>query len=56
MIHGRPFAYAWHRLRVTMRTERLHLLFVALPIGAMGGLALAAVAAARTTQSSSRRT
>jgi hypothetical protein len=52
MNRGRPFAYAWYRMRTTMRTERLHLVVVALLIGAMGGLALAAVAGARTTQSS----
>ena len=49
---ARPLAYAWYRLRATIRAERLHLLLVALLIGGMGGLSLAAVAAARTTQSS----
>jgi hypothetical protein len=46
------FAYAWYRLRATRRSEFSYLLTVVLLITAVGGLSMAAVAAARNTESS----
>jgi hypothetical protein len=45
-------AYAWYRLRATMRSELSYFLSVILLVGAVGGLALGAIEAARSTQSS----
>ena len=45
-------AYAWYRLRFTLRSELSYFLSVILLVGAVGGLALGAVEAARSTESS----
>ena len=45
-------AYAWYRLRSTMRSELSYFLSVVLLVGGVGGLALGAVEAARSTESS----
>ena len=45
-------AYAWYRLRATRRSEVSYLLTVVLLIATVGGLSMAAVAAARSTESS----
>ncbi len=45
-------AYAWYRLRSTMRSELSYFLTVILLVGAVGGLALGAIEAARSTDSS----
>ena len=45
-------AYAWYRLRSTMRSELSYFLSVILLVGAVGGLALGAIEAARSTESS----
>src|ERR1700733_9388686 len=45
-------AYAWYRLRSTMRSELSYLLSVILLVGAVGGLALGAIETARSTGSS----
>ncbi len=44
--------YAWYRLRSTFRSEFAYFLSVILLVGAVGGLALGAVEAARSTESS----
>ncbi len=45
-------AYAWYRLRSTRRSELSYFLTVILLVGAVGGLALGAIEAARSTESS----
>ena len=45
-------AYAWYRFRRTMRSEMSYFLSVILLVGAVGGLALGAIEAARSTESS----
>ncbi len=45
-------AYAWYRLRSTRRSELSYFLTVILLVGAVGGLALGAIEAARNTESS----
>ena len=45
-------AYAWYRFRRTMRSEMSYFLSVVLLVGAVGGLALGAIEAARSTESS----
>ncbi len=45
-------AYAWYRLRSTMRSELSYFLSIVLLVGGVGGLALGAVEAARSTESS----
>ena len=45
-------AYAWYRFRTTLRSELSYFLSVILLVGALGGLAMGAVAAARSTESS----
>ena len=45
-------AYAWYRLRSTLRSELSYFLSVILLVGAVGGLALGAIEAARSTESS----
>ncbi len=45
-------AYGWYRLRATRRTEASYLLTVVLLVGALGGLSMGAIAAARSTESS----
>ena len=45
-------AYASYRFRATMRSELSYLLSVILLVGAVGGLALGAIEAARSTESS----
>ncbi len=49
---GRTMSYAWYRLRSTMRSELSYFLSVILLVGAVGGLALGAIEAARSTESS----
>ena len=49
---GRTVSYAWYRLRTTYKTERSYFLSVILLVGALGGLSMGAVAAARSTESS----
>ncbi len=49
---SRAVAYAWYRFRSTFPSELSYLLSVILLIGALGGLSMGAVAAARSTQSS----
>ena len=49
---GRTVSYAWYRLRTTFRAERSYFLSVILLVGALGGLSMGAVAAARSTESS----
>jgi MacB-like periplasmic core domain/FtsX-like permease family len=44
--------YAWYRLRSTFRSELSYFLSVILLVGAVGGLALGAIEAARSTESS----
>lgn len=48
----RLLSFAWYRFRATFRSERSYFLSVILLVGALGGLSMGAVAAARTTQSS----
>ena len=45
-------AYAWYRFRSTLRSELSYFLSVILLVGAVGGLALGAIEAARSTESS----
>ena len=45
-------AYAWYRFRRTMRSEMSYFLSVVLLVGAVGGLALGAIEAAWSTESS----
>jgi hypothetical protein len=45
-------SYAWYRLRATRRSELSYFFTVILLVGALGGLSMGAVAAARSTQSS----
>ncbi len=45
-------AYAWYRFRTTFRSELSYFLSVVLLLGAVGGLALGAIEAARSTESS----
>ena len=45
-------AYAWYRLRSTFRSELSYFLSVILLVGGVGGLALGAIEAARSTESS----
>jgi hypothetical protein len=49
---ARTASYAWYRLRSTMRSERSYFLSVILLVGTVGGLALGAIEAARSTESS----
>jgi hypothetical protein len=49
---GPTASYAWYRLRATMRSELSYFLSVILLVGGVGGLALGAVEAARSTESS----
>jgi hypothetical protein len=49
---SRAAAYAWYRFRSTFRSELSYLVSVILLVGALGGLAMGAVEAARSTQSS----
>ena len=49
---GAPMAYAWYRFRSTLRSELSYFLSVVLLVGAVGGLALGAIEAARSTESS----
>ena len=49
---GRTMTYAWYRLRSTMGTELSYFLSVILLVGAVGGLSLGAIEAARSTESS----
>ncbi len=51
-LMGGPMAYAWYRFRSTLRSELSYLLSVVLLVGAVGGLALGAIEAARSTESS----
>ena len=45
-------AYTWYRFRSTLRSELSYFLSVILLVGAVGGLALGAIEAARSTESS----
>jgi hypothetical protein len=45
-------AYAWYRVRATLRSDVGYLFSVVLLVGALGGLAMGSVAAARSTESS----
>ena len=45
-------SYAWYRFRTTLGAERSYFLSVILLVGALGGLSMGAVAAARSTESS----
>ena len=49
---GAPMAYAWYRFRSTLRSQLSYFLSVVLLVGAVGGLALGAIEAARSTESS----
>ena len=49
---GPTASYAWYRLRATVRSELSYFLSVVLLVGAVGGLALGAIEAARSTESS----
>ena len=49
---GRTVSYAWYRFRTTLEAERSYYLSVILLVGALGGLSMGAVAAARSTESS----
>jgi hypothetical protein len=49
---GHTAYYAWYRFRSTMRSEFSYFLSVILLVGAVGGLALGALEAARSTESS----
>jgi MacB-like periplasmic core domain/FtsX-like permease family len=49
---GRSASYAWYRLRSTFRSELSYFLSVILLVGGVGGLALGALEAARSTESS----
>ena len=51
-LMGAPRAYAWYRFRSTLRFELSYFLSVVLLVGAVGGLALGAIEAARSTESS----
>ncbi len=45
-------AYAWYRFRATLRSELAYFFSIVLLVGAVGGLALGAIEAARSTESS----
>ena len=45
-------AYAWYRFRATLGSELSYFLSIVLLLGAVGGLALGAIEAARSTESS----
>src|ERR1700677_1119662 len=49
---GVPIRDAWYRFRSTLRSELSYFLSVVLLVGALGGLALGAIEAARSTESS----
>jgi MacB-like periplasmic core domain/FtsX-like permease family len=49
---ARTLAYAWYRFSTTLRSEVAHLVLVVVIVGLLGGLALGAVAAGRSTESS----
>jgi len=49
---ARALPYAWYRLRATLGSDLGYLLSVVLLVGALGGLAMGSVAAARSTESS----
>ena len=49
---GRTMSYAWYRLRTTLRSELSYFITVIVLVGALGGLSMGAVAAARSTESS----
>ena len=49
---GQTVSYAWYRFRTTLGAERSYFLSVILLVGALGGLSMGAVAAARSTESS----
>jgi hypothetical protein len=49
---GAPVAYAWYRFRSTLRSQLSYFLSIVLLVGAVGGLALGAIEAARSTESS----
>jgi hypothetical protein len=49
---GRALPYAWYRLRATFGSDLGYLLSVVLLVGALGGVAMGSVAAARSTESS----
>jgi MacB-like periplasmic core domain/FtsX-like permease family len=51
-MSGGALPYAWYRFRATFRSELPYLITVIVLVGALGGLAMAAVAAARSTESS----
>ncbi len=48
----RTLAYAWYRFRRTLRSEAGYVVSVIVLVGLLGGLAMGAVAAARSTESS----
>jgi hypothetical protein len=49
---GRTMSFVWYRLRATFGAELPYFVSVVLLVGALGGLSMGAVAAARSTQSS----
>ncbi len=49
---ARTMSYAWYRLRTTLRSELSYFITVIVLVGALGGLSMGAVAAARSTESS----
>ncbi len=49
---GRTLPYAGYRFRTTLRSELSHYISVIVLVGALGGLSMGAVAAARSTESS----
>jgi hypothetical protein len=49
---ARTLPYAWYRFRTTLRSEAASFVLVVVLVGLLGGLALGAVAAGRSTESS----
>jgi hypothetical protein len=49
---ARAVSFAGYRFRATFRSELSHYISVILLVGALGGLSMGAVAAARSTESS----